>query len=229
MATARGKSPHNPTTGRKAAYFARNRVALLEAAQVVLAEHGPEATIEQFADQAQISVSTIYMHFESKDALVEAALVTAMTNWEEWMVGVMAEVTDPLEQLVTPIRLLLRIRTTHPRYAQLIARNLAAVGTHTPALTMGVQAHVKQLLKAGVLKMDNPDLRMRNLSAVIFSAMQVQLLDPKSKDSTADLAVEIALGMFGLTPIKAHKIMTAPLPKLEPALAPARPDPRAVR
>ena len=220
MAAARGNAPHDPTQGRKAAYFARNRIALLKAAQAVLAEHGPDATIDQFADAAQISISTIYKHFENKDALVEAALITAMTGWEEWMAGVMAEVTDPLEQLVTPIRLFLRMRTTHPRYAQLVARNLAAVSTHTPALTMGIQAHVKQLLKAGVLKIDNPELRLRNLSAVIFSAMQTQLVDAKSKDAAADLAVEIGLSMLGLTPAKAHKLMTAPLPKLEPAPAP---------
>lgn len=221
MAAARGNVPHDPTKGRKAAYFARNRVALLNAAQVVLADHGPDATIDQFADQAQMSISTIYMHFENKDALVEAALVTAMTGWEEWMGGVMAGVTDPLEQLVTPIRLFLRMRSTHPRYAQLVARNLVAASTLTPVLTMGLQAHVKQLLKAGVLKVDNPELRLRNFSAVIFSAMQAQLVDAKSKDATADLAVEIGLGMLGLTPTKAHKLMTAPLPKLEPVPVPS--------
>jgi AcrR family transcriptional regulator len=220
MAEARGKAPHDPTKGRKAAYFARNRAALLKAAQTILAEQGPDATIEHFADQAQISVSTIYKHFENKDALVEAALIAAMTDWEEWMAGVMAEVIDPLEQLVTPIRIFLRMRTSHPRYAQLIARNLTAATAHIPALSLGFQSHVKELLKAGDLKFDNPELRTRNVSAAIFSALQVQLFDPKSKDATADLAVEIALGMFGLTPAKAHKIMSAPLPKFEPVPAP---------
>ena len=220
MAMARGTAPHDPTKGRKAAYFARNRIALLKAAQAVLAEQGPDATIEHFADQAQISVSTIYKHFENKDALVEAALVAAMTDWEEWMGGVMADVTDPLEQLVTPIRLFLRMRTTHPRYAQLISRNLVAATSHVPALSAGFQSHVKALLKAGALNFDNPELRIRNVSAAILSALQVQLFDPKSKDATADLTVEIALGMFGLTPAKAHKIMSAPLPKLEPMPAP---------
>jgi AcrR family transcriptional regulator len=220
MSAAGAPAPHDPTKGRKAAYFARNRASLLKAAQTVLADSGPESTIEQFADAAQMSVSTIYKHFENKDALVEAALVTAMTAWEEWMAGVMAEVTDPLEQLVTPIRLFLRMRTTHPRYAQLVARNLVAVSTHSPALTMGIQTHVKQLSRAGVLKIDNPELRLRNLSAVIFSAMQAQLFDPKSKDASADVAVEIGLGMLGLTVAKAHKIVSAPLPKFVSAPAP---------
>ena len=216
MTTAKGKKPSDPSKGRKAAYYARNRVALLKAAQTVLAERGPEANIEEFADQAQISISTIYKHFENKDALVEAALIAAMTDWEQWMANVMTEITDPLEQLVTPIRLFLRMRTTHPRYAQLIARNPVAVSTHTPALTQGIQLHIKQLVKTGILKFDHAELRIRNLNAVIFSAMQLQLLDPKSKDSGADLSIEIALGMLGLSPAKAHKVITAPLPNFQP-------------
>ena len=211
---------HDPTKGRKSAYFARNRISLLTAAQIVLADYGPDATIEQFADQAKMSVSTIYKHFESKDAICEAALITAMTNWEEWMAGVLADLTDPLEQLVAPIRLFLRMRTTHPRYAQLASRNLIAISTHSPALTMGIQSHVKQLVKAGTLKVNNPELSLRNLSSVIFGTMQVQVLDPRSKDTDADLAVEIALGMLGITPAKAHKLMTAPLPTFDPPPAP---------
>ena len=211
---------HDPTKGRKAAYFARNRVSLLKSTQAVLAEHGSESTIEQIADQAQISVSTIYKHFENREALVEAALVDAMSGWESWMLQTMASVSDPLEQLITPIRLFLRMRTTHPRYAQLISQNLVAASNHSPILTSTLQTHVKELVKAGVIKVDSPDVRLRNLSAVIFGTLQVQLLDPKSKDANADLAVEIALGMMGITPAKARKLMSAPLPIFEQPPAP---------
>ena len=210
----------DPTKGRKAAYFARNRNSLLNAAQAVLAEDGPEATIEQFAERAQMSVSTIYKHFDRKDAICEAALITAMSGWEGWMATVLAEVTDPLEQLITPIRLFLRMRTTHPRYAQLVARNLVAVSIHSPALTAGIQNHAQQLVKAGILKIDNPELRVRNLNSVIFTTMQVQLFVPNSKDADADLAVELALGMLGITHAKAHKLMTAPLPPFDPTPTP---------
>jgi hypothetical protein len=112
------------------------------------------------------------------------------------------------------------MRTTHPRYAQLAARNLIAISTHSPALTIGIQGHVKQLIKAGTLKVRNPELRLRNLSSVIFGTMQVQLLDTRSKDTDAELAIEIALGMLGITPAKAHKRMTAPLPTFDPPPAP---------
>jgi len=50
-------------SGRQAAYTARNRAALIEAAQVVLAEIGPDATIEQFVAQAKsrltLSITTL--------------------------------------------------------------------------------------------------------------------------------------------------------------------------
>mgnify|MGYP003844964941 CR=1 FL=1 len=43
------KKPTPPNAGRKSAYVARNRAALLRATQQLLAEVGPDASIDQFA------------------------------------------------------------------------------------------------------------------------------------------------------------------------------------
>jgi AcrR family transcriptional regulator len=67
---------HHATSnaGRKSAYVARNRRALLLATQRVLSTIGPEATIDEVAAQAQVAVSTIYQHFESKELLFSTAI-----------------------------------------------------------------------------------------------------------------------------------------------------------
>ena len=57
------KSPNS----RQAAYMARNRAAIITAAQEVLADIGPQATVEQLADHAQISTTTFYKYFDSKE------------------------------------------------------------------------------------------------------------------------------------------------------------------
>ena len=129
------KSPTPAITGRKAAYVARNRVALIKAAQQVLAEIGPEASIEEFAEAAQISVSTIYKHFENKEALIDAAFVEAFRDWEAWADEALGNIKDPLEELVAPMRLFLRLKRTHPLYAGMSARNFPNLGKYLGANT----------------------------------------------------------------------------------------------
>ena len=99
------KKPTPPNVGRKSAYVARNRAALLRASQRVLAEIGPEASIDQFAEAAEISVSTIYKHFDNKEALIAAAYIEAFHDWELWADEQLKGIDDPLEDLVMPMRL----------------------------------------------------------------------------------------------------------------------------
>ena len=55
---------NTPQTGRKSAYVARNRAAILRAALSVFARDGVDATMEDVADEAQVAMSTVYKHFK---------------------------------------------------------------------------------------------------------------------------------------------------------------------
>lgn len=204
-----------PSAGRKSAYVARNRIALLEATQDVLASIGPEATIDEVAEHAGVSVSTIYKHFETKESLFTTALVSAMTDWQEWALAKAEITSDPLEQLIIPMRLLLRIKQTHPKYAKMISHNLSSISTQTPALSSGLLSHVKKLHRAGILKIDHVEQRVRNFSACMLEGTSHQLINPVAKVADADISVEIALGMLGISDTKAKKLAHAPLPRLE--------------
>lgn len=50
----------------------RNRDRLLNAAGQAFAEHGVEAPLEEIARRAGVGVGTLYRHFPTRDALVEA-------------------------------------------------------------------------------------------------------------------------------------------------------------
>jgi AcrR family transcriptional regulator len=50
----------------------RNRAKVLEAARHQFAEHGLETQIEQIARDAGVGVGTVYRHFPTKEALLEA-------------------------------------------------------------------------------------------------------------------------------------------------------------
>ena len=205
------KSPRPAITGRKSAYVARNRVALIKAAQHVLAEIGPDAGIEEFAEAAQISVSTIYKHFENKDALIDAAFVEAFSDWEAWAYEVSSKIKDPLEELVVPMRLFLRLKRTHPLYAGMSARNFPNLGKYLGTNTENLQLHVKELHHAKVINCDNIPIRIRSVSASLVAALGDQLFDPDAKENDADKAIEVILGLLSIPPAKAKKLAHSPL------------------
>jgi AcrR family transcriptional regulator len=53
----------------------RNRERVLTAAQVVFAEHGHDAQMDDVAKRAGVGVGTVYRHFPTKEALIEALAV----------------------------------------------------------------------------------------------------------------------------------------------------------
>src|SRR3954453_18750875 len=50
----------------------RNRERVLAAARAVFAEHGREAQMDDVARSAGVGVGTVYRHFPTKEALVQA-------------------------------------------------------------------------------------------------------------------------------------------------------------
>jgi AcrR family transcriptional regulator len=159
-----------------------------------------------------VSASTVYKHFENNDSLIETALTDAFENWEAWVSEVLADISDPLEQLVKPMRLFFRIPVTHPRYARMIAKNMYQTMESFPTINDGLRHHIKELSRAGLLKIDNVDTRTENMLAVLARAIQSVLADPKNRPESADLAVQLALPLIGITPAKAKALMTKSLP-----------------
>ena len=208
------KKPASESPGRKSAYVARNRASLLRSSQELLAEVGPEASIDQFAEAAEIAVSTIYKHFENKEALVEAAFVEAFHDWEEWADQILPETKDPMENLIMPMRLFLRLKRTHPLYAAMSARNLADLPKYFHGTEEGMVEHIGELMKAKIIDIDSPAIRIRSISACILAGLADQLLNPSAKESDADATVEVILSILGISPAKAKKLAHGPMPKL---------------
>ncbi|MFC3500712.1 TetR/AcrR family transcriptional regulator [Micromonospora krabiensis] len=65
-----------PATGALRRDAAANRRRLLDAAERVFAERGPEASMEEIARAAEVSPATLYRRFPTKDGLVREVLAT---------------------------------------------------------------------------------------------------------------------------------------------------------
>ena len=179
-----------------------------------MAEIGPEASIDQFAEAAEVSVSTIYKHFENKEALIEAANLGAFHDWEEWADAFVKETEDPLEELILPMRLFLRLKKTHPLYAAMSARNLADLPKYFHGTEEGLVEHIDELMKKKIIEIESPAIRIRSISACILAGLADQLLNPAAKESDADATVEVILSILGISPAKAKKLAHGPMPDL---------------
>ena len=211
---AKAKKSVPPDQGRKAAYVMRNRAALLHSTQEVLAIKGQAATIEDIAEHAQIAVSTVYKHFKDKDALISATILNAFAEWETWAESLAVQSKDPLEQLVIPMRLFVRLNKTHPHHAQTLVNYFAVVARIVPQLQVKLIAHVSALNKAKLLKLNDPAAASRHFHAVMTFAVIDQVTNPKATEKDADESVYAALALFGIPEALAKKLAFAPLPKL---------------
>jgi AcrR family transcriptional regulator len=81
----------------------RNRERVLTAAREVFAEHGREAQMDDVARRAEVGVGTVYRHFPTKEALIDALVAEAF----ERLVAVAKEQAqrndDPWDALVTTL------------------------------------------------------------------------------------------------------------------------------
>ena len=198
--------PKTPQTGRKSAYVARNRAAILRAALTVFARDGVDATMDEISEEAQVAMSTVYKHFKDKRDLITATTTLAFEEWESWVAKRIVEVSDPLEQLVMPMRLFLRAKVTHPEYAQLVAKNFGVVSQILPELTGTFTTRVNALTKAKVLNVENTPMASHNLLSVVVIQSVNQTLNPKATAAEGDLAIRIALSMLGISEGKAKKL-----------------------
>ena len=99
----------------------RNRLALIKSAQEVLADIGPEATVEQFVAHAGVSSTTIYNHFYNKETLFKEALAEAWREWIDWAHGGIPA-DENFETMIDVCRKLFRAAKTHPEFSRVISK-----------------------------------------------------------------------------------------------------------
>ena len=205
-------TPAKPS--RQTAHLARRRAELVASAQHTIAESGPDTSIEQFAAAADVSVATLYKHFGSKDGLLISAAVDAQQRWEAWMVEVVSVLPSEIEKFVAAGRLVLRAIELQPDLARMGCSIMRTARPDLSLLIVDLMGRAKRLVAEGAIQSDQLERRVRLYFACLIEEFQRQGTLPKPKPKEADAAVELALGLLGVTPARAKKLVGAPLPPL---------------
>lgn len=195
---------------RQSAYIARNRSALIKSAQGVLAEAGLHATIEQLATNAQVSPTTIYNYFESKENLLAEALEDV---WREWVIWAYNGVIpgSSLQAMLDVCRKLFRVKETHPQFARILKNTLVDPTFVIKAVkTMAMPNLFDAAENDGFAKdqfKDRAFLWSYALAGIMSGIYVTEELSPER----ADASLELSLQMLDISKAKASKLVSHPL------------------
>jgi AcrR family transcriptional regulator len=116
-------------TSRRERHRLRNSERVLAAAERAFQEHGVHgATLEDIAEQADVSVGTIYNHFGGKPGLYLASVERAVELNRRYMDLAYQPELRPIEQILTAADAYLLFHLEHPGYFQMVAMPQAAGG-----------------------------------------------------------------------------------------------------
>jgi AcrR family transcriptional regulator len=199
------------TGNRQAAYSARNRARLIKDAQIVLAEIGPSATIEQIAAHAEVSPTTIYKYFENKDQLFLEALGEAWIGFLIWANQLKAP-GDRLERTLDSGRKLFWAKKTHPLLANM-AHNCLTEMPDLPFLAdRGEGKKVfKEIAESGELKAEDFEKRWMLWKSIYTGILISVFVTEELSPAEAEGAFGIGLSVWGISEAKAKKLISRPL------------------
>jgi AcrR family transcriptional regulator len=152
-----GENPHQRADAR------RNRLQILEAAEVCFAEQGVGVPIDDIARKAGVGVGTVYRHFPTKEALVEAIIVTRMQELAA-QARALATSDDPGEAFFTFLGVLADVGSEKRDLIDALAGAEIEIRDKTSAekdeLTAAIAALLTRAQQAGEVRTDVelPDL-----------------------------------------------------------------------
>jgi len=196
--------------GHLSAATARNRAALIRSAQEVLAEIGLEATVEQFVAHAQVSPTTIYNHFGSKESLFTEALAQMWREWLDWAHGGIP-VDESLDVMIDVCRKLFRVEQTHPQFSQILSKTLDSPRFVIDAVTADSLPALEAIARLGLLTNAEFEKRTRLFSYCLAGILHGVHATHELSPSDADVSLEIALAIWRLDPDAARDITSRPL------------------
>lgn len=190
----------------------RSRLALLRAAQELLASGDSDFSIAAITKAAEVVPQTLYNHFDTKEALLAEAKSSALIDFESYMFEREKNVKDPLEKFTLNLRLFGRASDTHPHFAAIISNSPLWVLIGDEGYSPVFAEHGKALKKAGLIKVEDLEISLIATASLLEHVVVLRKKNPSIPEKRVDDFVYQCLLLFGITPSKARKLVNLPLP-----------------
>jgi AcrR family transcriptional regulator len=134
----------------------RNREKVLTAARAVFAEQGVDAQMDDVARRADVGVGTVYRHFPTKDALLQA-LAEELFDELAAHAREMLELDDPWQAFLQTMWFSAQKTAGDRAFAEILGAAREVVPSECPgkqALTGTVDTMMKRAIEAGKMRPD---------------------------------------------------------------------------
>ncbi len=112
----------------------RNRERVLRAGLEVFSERGRAAQIEDVAQRAELGVGTVYRHFETKQALLDALLIARFAQARQVLEDA-SEISDPWEAFAGSMRAAAELHAGDRAFADVISDQVSSSPTLAPVMS----------------------------------------------------------------------------------------------
>ncbi|MCX4816390.1 TetR/AcrR family transcriptional regulator [Streptomyces sp. NBC_01239] len=204
-----------PSTTQPANRFERRRAktrqALIGAARQIMAEQGgTDVSIQAIADRADVGFGTFYNHFETKDALFDAAVADALEEYGQLLDAATADIEDTAETFAASVRLTLQLAASHPEITEILRfRGLQHVHSGT-GLGPRALRDLEVGKASGRFDIKDAQVVLGAVGGIVLALVQLGATSDLNA-SAGEEAAELVLRMLGLPPDEAHEISVRPL------------------
>jgi AcrR family transcriptional regulator len=216
--------------GRRAAYSASTKRALVDVAETLFTEHGYSGTsLDLIVAGAEVTKGALYHHFSGKQALFEAVFERVEADASRTVQEALEGHPDPWEKARSGLRAFLEV-VQEPRYRRVVVQDGPAVlgyeryrEQEERSTYANVVDIVRSVLLAGSWEVDEE--MVQTFSRIFFGAMASAGESVAVADDPVEAAhrVEVAIS-FILTGFQALDDAGVPLPSVggDPAGGPAQ-------
>jgi AcrR family transcriptional regulator len=193
----------------------RTRAALIQAAQALIAAGKLNVPVLEITQAADVGMGSFYNHFDSKEALFEAAVADVLDAHGALLDQLTATIEDPAETFASSFRLTGRLFRRRPQESRILLASGLNLMSSERGLGPRALRDIETAAAAGRFTVDDPKLALAVAGGALLGLGKLLQDEPQRDDSAAaDRVTEDVLRLFGLSADEAHEICTRPLPDL---------------
>jgi AcrR family transcriptional regulator len=194
----------------------RTRAALIRAAQTFVADGKLNVPVLEITQAADVGMGSFYNHFDSKEALFQAAVNEVLDDVGAILDKLTGEDEDPAETFARSFRLVGRLFRWRPEMSRVLLNTGLTMISADRGLAPRALRDIAAATQAGRFSVDDPVLGLSVAGGALMGLGQLLHDEPERDDAeAADRVTRDVLIMFGLPADEAAEICRRPLPDLD--------------